>query len=137
MIAGVFINGRQYSQGSVVEYLPKVRPRGNVEGVGGRAGSSESCLIGTINMFYVFHMKDNTTDIFVDITNHPIKHEVRSIYVLGLTPHSLEPGFTRTAAPGQCFIHIDSITHKVLLAPHYDPDLGDTYTNAIRMWEAK
>ncbi len=37
---------------------------------------------------------------------------------------------------GGVLIHVDAITHKVKLAPHFNSDLSDTYMCAIPMWEA-
>ena len=53
MIGGVRINGRHYSQGCCCLYMPVVPRRWNQDGVGGRAGASESHKVGIINMFYV------------------------------------------------------------------------------------
>jgi hypothetical protein len=36
-----------------------------------------------------------------------------------------------------CIYHIDAITSKVLLAPHYTPELKHREMCAITMWEAR
>ena len=139
MISGVRLNGRTYSQGSIVEYLPYVPRRGNRDGIGGRVGSSQSYLIGCINMMYVFQL-DNLPIVLVDITGLPIVSVVRSLYVVERPASDMAhlAGFTNLTenmdSEGRCIIHIDSITSKIHLAPHFT---DEAYMCAIRMWTAR
>jgi hypothetical protein len=116
--------------------LPKVARRGNAEGIGGRLGASESHKIGTIKMFYHFDVAGVRTT-FVDIDDHPILHKVRSLFIID-TVEALQRGRDLYPAHRHSTIfHIDAITSKVLLAPHFDPALSATKMCAISMWEAR
>jgi len=141
MIAGVRLNGREYRQGDVVKLLPRVVPRGNQDGPGGREGSSTSYQIGSIHMFYSVVLDNDEVCTFVHVTTHPQIDRFRSLYVLekfdqtafrvGLGDDEVE------VSPEGQFVHVDSITSKVLVVPHFDEDKWETSVCAITMWEAR
>ena len=143
MSAGVLLNGHKYRRDSVCEYVPRVQRRGNVEGVGGRDGSSTSHLIGVINNFFVLEFGSVPVQItLVSITPLRICARIRSMYVVeraeGLArPPSLDKideFVTSMQSNIHTIIHVDSITAKVHLAPHFeDADL----MCALRMWAAR
>lgn len=134
MIYGAKLNGRPYEQGCTVTYLPRVRVRGNVIGVGGRAGSSMSTKVAVINMFYIF----DTGAILVDITDLPVIERCRSILVVRRYKAEYLDGFKRIQAlinsPDRTLIYIDSITAKAHTAPHFTQD---DLTCIIPMWDAR
>ena len=115
------------------EYLPKVRRRFNIAGVGGTLGASASFKIGTIKMFYHFKIGAVETT-FVDILDHPVLEKVRGLYIIKKVP-ALQQGSTNHPVTATSTIyHIDSITSKILLAPHFTPELMSTRMCGIRMW---
>jgi hypothetical protein len=116
------------------EYLPRVARRGNAAGVGGLAGASMSHKIGTIKMFYHFNVNGHETT-FVDILDHVVTKKEGRMYIIDTVP-SLMRGKHRVTSESTIY-HIDSITSKVLLAPHYDPLKASTQMCVITMWEAR
>lgn len=143
MFSGVWLNGRQFKQGSHCSYLPRVQRRGNAAGVGGRLGSSTSYKIGTINMFYVFTMSGVLEPtrpricVFASITDRPVLTHSRSMYIVNTVREELEKvGFEYEHLQDiHSMIHVDSITSKVMLVPHYDEDKSDSQMCGISMWE--
>ncbi len=135
-ISGIRINGRLFKQGDHFEYLPKVVPRGNVPGVGGLLGSSTSHLIGTVGLFYRFVMDGGPSPaVFVSVTPRLIKEKERSMYIIeGVMDDSLMSRFDHVHTEQHTFIHIDSITAKVKLVPHYDLAKRAAFMCAIPMW---
>ena len=140
MLAGVYLNGREYKRGNYCEYLPYVRPRGNLPAVaGGELGSSASYLLARIECFYVFRVADQMIAL-AQITDLPVLGNVRSLRIVQRLTHPIRKGFEdfwhiRHAAPADVLIiHIDSITHKMFLAPHFDEP---SKMCAMRVWEAR
>jgi hypothetical protein len=136
MIAGVLLNGRKYKQGDRCEYLPRVVRHHGSHGIGGDLGGSMSHLIGTIKMFYHFDINGQRTT-FVDILDHPILRKDRSMYIIAYTPQLLMGRSAHPVTAASTIYHIDAITSKVLLAPHYTPELKHREMCAITMWEAR
>lgn len=137
MLKGVMLNGHVYKQGDRCAYLARVAPRGNAEGVGGRLGSSESYKVGTIKMFYHFPRTPSIT--FVDILDLPVRRKLRSLYIVAAQP-AFPRGFAcNPVTATSTLYHIDSITSKVLLAPHYTEDETEATTEmcGIPMWDAR
>ena len=148
MIAGVILNGRRYAQGSHCEYLPWVpvsyrnRARGILaDGPGGWEGSSTSRKICTVHMFYTFNMQGPGPKraTFVAITDRPVLSRARSLSVISWAgERDLKPGFDFEMTDGHELIHIDSITWKVKLAPHFNSDLATAgQACAIPIWESR
>jgi hypothetical protein len=128
---GVSLNGRVYRQGDACEYLP----------LGRRAGGAHH--IGVINMFYqiCFFSPDGRTsrfEIMVDVTNVPVQAKERSMYIIPSIPRRVKQlGFLHVCGSGDSdVLHVDTITAKVQLAPHYSPERRDNLMCALRMWEA-
>ena len=118
------------------EYLPRVSRRPTLAGVGGMLGGSTSFKIGTIKMFYHFKIGAVETT-FVDILDHPVLEKVRGLYIIQKVP-ALQRGSTKHPVTATSTIyHIDSITSKILLAPHFTPELMPTRMCGIRMWSAR
>ena len=140
LISGIRINGRLFKQGDHFEYLPRVVPRGNVPGVvGGLLGSSTSHLIGTVGLFYRFKMdRGPSPAVFVSVTPRLIKEKERSMYIIeGVMDDSLMSRFDHVHTEQHTFIHIDSITAKVQLVPHYDLAKRAAFMCAIPMWHVR
>ena len=139
MIAGVYLNGRQYSQGSHCSYYPFVTPRHNQQGIGGLDGSVSSLKIGTIWMFYRFQLIGNSSlTTFVSITDRPIVGNHGNLKMVDtVKSDTLLPNFNHRHDPSvHNLIHIDSISHKVKLVPHFDAS-NNEHMFAINMWEAR
>ena len=136
LISGVRINGRLFRQGDHCEYLVKVARRPNLAGVGGSLGSSTSHLIGTVGMFYRFNMVGGDTPAtFVSIKPRTVVGKDRSMYIVDtVSDDTAVSGFKYAHMAGHMFIHIDSITAKVKLVPHYDEVKRAQFMCAIRMW---
>ena len=136
LVAGVTINGRKFRQGAHCEYLPKVVPRGNLPGPGGQEGSSQSHRVGTICLFYLFEMKGGPSpEVFVSIKPRPILSRQRSMYIVAnIKDDTSQPQFAHSHTNDHTLIHIDSITGKIMLVPHYNVDESNTLMCAIKMW---
>ena len=136
LISGVRINGRLFRQGDHCEYLPKVPRRPNQPGVGGSLGSSVSHLIGTIGMFYRFKMiGGDTPATFVSIKPRTLVERDRSMYIVStVSDDTSVSGFKYVHLEAHTLVHIDSITAKVKLVPHYDEAKCTDFMCAIRMW---
>lgn len=140
MLAGIYLNGRHYRRGNYCEYLPQIHRRGNVEGVaGGRLGSSTSYLLARIECFHILRV-DGEEIVLVQITNLPVLSWIRSLRVVHRPAVPTVKGWdvlyhTLQAVPDDVnIVHVDSITHKVFLAPHFtDANL----MCALRIWEAR
>ena len=113
-----------------------MRRRFNAEGIGGRLGTSESHLVGTIKMFYHFDIGGQETT-FVDILNHPVLEKFRSLYIVD-TVQPFRKGKDRyPVTAGSHIYHIDAITSKIMLAKHFSPEYAGTRMCGIVMWEAR
>lgn len=134
MVAGIYLNGRHFKQGDYCEYLPTVPRRGNVA-----EGSSSFYRLARIECFYVVRFGGVEVPL-VQITDLPILGSVRSLRVISKPEPMPRPGWDtykhilQAAVADVELIHIDSITHKVFLAPHFD---SEDEMCAIRMWEAR
>jgi hypothetical protein len=133
MIAGVVLNGREYQQGDACVFFPVVVPRGNRDGVGGRRGNADSAKVGIINMFYIF---DGT--ILVDVTVLPLVEKYRSLYIVEnkeVQPRvQFKAVYTFMSAVDRLVIHVDAISCKVHLAPHF---ANTALLCGIPMWDAR
>ena len=130
LIGGLTLNGRKLSQGDTCEYLPIVSDSQPAE-----------YRLGVINMFYKFATSSNTDgyQILVDITQKPVLSKVRSLYVVAREARDTQlKRFTHTYTRStHALIHIDWITHKIFLAPHFDEALRATQMCGIPMWEMR
>ena len=152
MTAGVILNGRQYKQGSHAEYLPVVKRRGNLAGPGGEGGSSTSHRVATVHMFYHFTMQGSRPETyrggvtlkalpdeatFAIISDRVVHDKIRSMHIVDAVRDSAtKPGFKFKTAAEHTIIHIDSITAKVMLVPHFDATQNHLMC-AIPMWIAR
>ena len=141
-LVGVWLNGRQYKQGDHCAYLPYVRPRYQRRGVGGHLGSSTSHRIGTIQMFYSLVMTGAPSRPrecqCVVVVDRPVKSLDHGMYITDSVRQDTEQvKFNYEPTHTSTFIHVDSITHKVKLVPHYDKALKDTLMCGISMWSAR
>jgi hypothetical protein len=143
MVGGVWLNGRQYKQGCHVEYLPRVALRHNRDGPGGSEGSSTSHKVGLVHMFYTFTMMGYAASglakqaTFAAITDCPlVSPKVRSLYFIDAPSERLYPKFRFVLTDAHSLIHVDSITAKVMVVPHFDRDLRSTQSCGIPMWRA-
>ena len=141
---GIRLNGRNYAQGSHIAFLPKVPRRGNLEGVGGLDGSSTSHCIGTIQMFYTCEMVSlvpgrPSTATFLDVIVRPKLRTWQDIFILENDRQLVgteKIGFNHVHSPVHKLIHVDSITSKVMLVPHFQEEKTHEMC-AIRMWDAR
>ena len=133
MVAGVKLNGRPYAQGCTVIYLPRIRPMGNIEGVGGLDGSSTSKKVGFVNMFYVINGV-----VLVDITDVPVIETCRSMFIVQRAEPECLDLFqqlqTLISTAGRTLVHVDSISAKAHTAPHFT---RDDWMCVIPMWVAR
>ena len=135
MVTGVRLNGRNYAQGDTCVYLPRIQPRGNRDGVGGRDGASKSHLIGLINMFYILPQGDVT---FVSIRHLPTVPKVRTLYVTPTVNRPVQAGLAyEYQQDTDVLIHVDSITAKLFLVPHFDSDRRVDFMCGITMWDSR
>jgi hypothetical protein len=130
MTGGVKLNGRLYAQGAVVEYLETA-----VE-------YQEHCVVrrlGTIGMFYHVRMEGpgQREALFVAVKDRPVTGKVRSMHI---TPTFVEDGskpkFKFVLTESHLLLHVDSISAKVMLVPHFDHTLAATHMCGLKMWEA-
>ena len=139
MIGGVHLNGRLYKQSDMCEYLPRV-PRSNIV-----RGSSDSFRVGFINMFYTFEdtsLRLPKLDVFVSVTDVPVRGRERSLYLVdnihGQRGVKEKFNFVHDSSR-HTLLHIDAITAKVLVVPHFnpDPEIRSRLMVAIPMWYAR
>jgi hypothetical protein len=118
---GVSINGKKYAQGDHIEFYPRVRRRGNADGVGGRDGNIGSSLLGTVNMFYTFGHKTNDAQTFVEITPLPITDRIRDLFEIDAIARSEARlnGFARVPSGPTTMIHVDAVAFQVKVVPHF------------------
>ena len=141
-LVGVWLNGRQYKQGDHCAYLPYIPPRYRRRGVGGHLGSSTSHRIGTILMFYTLSMtgapsRPDQCHVLA-IVDRRVKSLDHGMFIVDSVRQETEKlGFKFEPTPTTTFIHIDSITHKVKLVPHYDEDHMEDLMCGISMWTAR
>lgn len=134
MVAGVYLNGRQFKQGDYCEYLPTIPRRDNMVD-----GSSTSYRLARIECFYVVRVGAEEIPL-VQIFDLPILSEIRSLRVTPKPDPMARPGWEtwkhilHAAVADVKLVHIDAVTHKVFLAPHFT---NEHQMCAIRMWEAR
>lgn len=134
-IKGVWMNGKHYKQGSHVLYLPLVPTTQRNQAV----GSSASYKIGTIRMIYSFGIGQSQMS-FVDIEPRPVLNRVRSLYVVKTLREETQTGFQVIRNEGRVhktLIHLDQVTNRIMLCPHFDEELRTTQQCGITMWEAR
>ena len=139
IMAGVRINGRLFKQGDHCEFLPKVAQRRNVPGVGGLDGSSLSHCVATIGMFYRFNMVGGESPaLFVSVIRREQVCRENNMIVLNTVSNDTGLlGFSHVHSPKHVLIHVDAITSKVKLVPHYDIAKRDNFMCAINMWSVR
>lgn len=72
------------------------------------------------------------------ITDRPVLSLDKGMYIVNSVRQDTEVlGFKFEPTDNTTLIHIDSITHKVKLVPHYDEDHKDTLMCGISMWTAR
>jgi hypothetical protein len=117
MISGVWINGHRYQQGDSVAFMPVVSRRFNL---------SDSLLsrnlVGTINMFYIVKNSGALDEVYVSLSKRPILDMEGDLYIVdSVRPETWLPGFKFVHQRGQhVIVHVDAITAKILLVPHFD-----------------
>jgi hypothetical protein len=124
--SGLLVNGRKLKSQDHIEYLPFVNRRTlHCRQV----GSTEAYCVGTIERFHVFHLGTDQELVLVELIDRPIRGMIRSLYVVdSITDH------VEGVASRKKFVHIDSVTARIRLVPHFDdPDLAC----AIRFWETR
>lgn len=128
--------GRDYKQGMTVEYAPNVPRRGNLPGAGGLAGVTESLLLGTVEMVYELTMtgRGPSACVLVEITQVPIIDRVRGFYIVNKSLARPPVGHSHLYKPNNSLIHVDSITHRVMMVQHFNPAERNEHMCAIPMW---
>ena len=136
---GVRLFGRELKQGMNIEYAPLVKRRGNSNGPGGLAGVTESLLLGSIKMIYELTMTGSgpNTCVLVEISEIPFETKVRGLYIVRSQLPGPPPGHHHLYTPNNTLIHIDAITHRVMMVQHYDRNKMDEYMCGIPMWKAR
>jgi hypothetical protein len=72
------------------------------------------------------------------ITDRPVLFLDNGMYVVNSVREETQKlGFKFEPTHNTTLIHIDSVTHKVKLVPHYDEDHRDTLMCGISMWTAR
>ena len=128
MTKGVRLNGRQYAQGDHVEYS-MIFDRRN------RNVDMDARSVGQIRQFYVFrHTQPSVKNVvFVEIQEREVLSKYRSVYELQHFDRGLSGDLSSVECTGK-LLHIDSITFKVHIAPHW----SNTHKLcAIPMWAAR
>ena len=106
-------------------------------------GSSESYLVGTIKLFYVCKLTDDAgitrEEVFVAVRARPIVQRDRSLYIVNtVSSDTRQPLFTyKYDASIDTILHLDCITDRIMLVPHYDEDKADTLMCGVIMWAAR
>ena len=75
--------------------------------------------------------------ILVEISDIPILAIERGLYIVKNIPFQPAPGHSHTYSTENTLIHVDAITHKVQLVPHYSPSKRETHMCGIPMWQAR
>jgi hypothetical protein len=138
--AGVTLNGRDYYQGSHVMYSPYVRRRGNEANVpGGTLGSSQSHLVGTVRMFYVFTDPHGKNEVFASIRDRKILEKDNSMAIIDtlnadIRVRAFEYEYDSNL---DTVVHIDAITAMLMCVPHYNAERSNTHMCCIHMWHAR
>ena len=105
--------------------------------------SSESYLVGTIKLFYVCTLTDDKgiqrKEVFVAVRKRPIIDRDRSLYIVNtVSTDTNQPVFKyEFDVSTDIILHLDSITDRLMLVPHYDKDHADTLMCGIVMWAAR
>jgi hypothetical protein len=153
MTKGILINGRKYSQGNQVPLCTPMYPWiptctfmyphiAQVEFMlpipRNAPEAFDPVHLGTINMFYTFHVDPDTTLTFVEVSILP-KIESPPDTNLHITERidrqeARLAGFERVPSGLTKIIFIDSITRKIKLVPHWT---DETKMCAIKIWDAR
>ena len=133
--------------GDHIEYLPKVQRRGNRDGPGGREGSSTSHKLATLGMFYLVRMvgASGTTGprpstlILASVLCLPQVGQASGCRVVGTVRQDVHlEGWDHVHNTNKhTLIHVDSITGRVMLVPHYEERLRGTQMCVVPMWKAR
>lgn len=144
MISGVTLNGHKYKQGHQILFLPRIRRRGNAAGPGGLEGSSTSHQVGTICMFYQLAMQGTSEGlprhiVVVSVLVHPEVGRANQLRVVDTVREDVKllgwDHFHDSRV--HTLIHVDSITSRVMLVPHFDRSKKDSQMCVIPMWKAR
>ena len=77
----------------------------------------------------------DTPATFVSIKPRTLVERDRSMYIVStVSDDTSVSGFKYVHMEGHTLVHIDSITAKVKLVPHYDEAKCTDFMCAIRMW---
>ena len=130
-----------------------MRRRYNLPGPGGLEGSSQSKLLGRINMIYYVPLidcsgplqaeldSDSHSGIFLDIENVPFQEKYRSLYILS-TQVRVNASVSRFQYHRQCqdenhlLIDVDRVVSKVMIVPHFNPE-KDYLLCGVCMWDVR
>ena len=130
MIKGLQINGRKYSVGTHVSYLPRVpiRSKNNINVHG------NLCLkAGTITNIYVFNNRDKPTAtkqcVLLRISDHRVVSRIRGLIVL--SKRYEQTNIENTVSK---LIHVDSVVATLHLVPHFQ---NDALLCGITVWDAR
>jgi len=99
-------------------------------------------LVGTIQLFYVCKLTDDNNvtreEVFVAIRERPLVERDRTLYIVNtVADDTNQPGFTyEYDSSVDKIVHLDSITDRIMLVPHYKKDFADTLMCGIVMWPA-
>jgi hypothetical protein len=135
---GLTLNGRKYKQGDHCEYLPYVRPR---RGEQGAEGSSLSHKVGTVRMVYRIKMEGPGPEwaLFVSLLDRPELGYVHNMYEVATVREDTRlVGFNHNySLHNHTLVHVDSITSKIKLVPHFNQTKRATHMCGIRIWLAR
>ena len=133
--------------GDHIEYLPRVRRRGNMDGPGGREGSSTSHKLATLGMFYLVRMVGATgaggerpaTLVLASVLPLSQVGQASGCRVVGTVRRDVHlDGWDHVHNTNKhTLLHVDSITGRVMLVPHYDETLRASKMCVLPMWAAR
>ena len=94
-------------------------------------------------MFYVFTMTGVVspacphTCVLASITDRPVVGHSRSMFIVNTVREETEKvGFKYEHQDDvHSMIHVDSITSKVMLVPHYLEEMSSSHMCGVSMWE--
>ena len=105
--------------------------------------------MATIDYFHVFPDERNPNEfpepdvagryLLVQITPIPLLGKVRGVYELQKTAPPIKHGFAPLSYEDDRieFIHVDSITHKIKIVPHFDDSKQADLMCGLRIWETR
>ena len=127
MSAGVKLNGRPYTAGSICEYMGRINRHQHRN-----AGDLSHRKIGLICSFLVSpdDGPSRSTSVFVLVRPQVVHGLYKNMYILD------KDTSTQSLDDTNCkMLYIDSISAKIHVVPHYDED-NTSQVCGIRMWES-